>query len=251
MFRRGIGAGLAAALLSLPCFAADVEIVVSAAASLQNAFAEVGQRFEAEHPGTKLVFNFGASGQLVQQIVSGAPADVLATADVDTMDRAEQKQRIVPATRVNFAANALVLVVPAPGPTAVSSLEALNGGSIQRIALGTPPSVPAGQYAKEALELAGLWEALEPRFVFGQNVRQVLDYVARGEVDAGFVYATDARPMQDRVKVVAVLQAKRPIRYPIAVVQGSGQEPAARRFIEFVRSAAGQAILARHGFAPP
>jgi len=230
--------------------AARADVTVSAAASLQNAFVEIGKFYEAANPGVKVSFNFGASGQLLQQIAQGAPADVLATADVATMDKAEAQKLIVTDTRAPFASNTLVLVAPA-GSGTVTSLEGLRRPVIKRIALGTPDSVPAGSYAKSALDAAGLWEALKPRYVFGQNVRQVLDYVARGEVDAGFVYATDAALMKDKVRVVATVPVSPPILYPIAVVKGSTDDPAARRFVELVRSDAGRTILARFGFAAP
>ena len=251
MRKQSILVGLAIALGLLPSAAADREITVSAAASLQSAFVDIGKQFEAAQPGIKVVFNFGSSGQLVQQISKGAPADVLATADLDTMDRADQKNLIVRGTRANFASNTLVLVAPVEGSSAVSSIQDLRGDSVRRIALGKPESVPAGQYAKEGLELEGLWGPLQSRIVFGQNVRQVLDYVARGEVDAGFVYATDARLMKARVKEVAPIRVQRPILYPIAAVKGSGKETAARRFIEMVTSESGQRILAQYGFTAP
>ena len=227
------------------------EITVSAAASLQNAFVEIGREFEAANPGSKVVFNFGASGQLVQQIVSGAPADVLATADLDSMDKAGRQGLLLEDTRTTFASNSLVMVTPADGPDRLTSLADLADTTVKRIALGSPGSVPAGSYAKEALDLAGKWEALQPKYVFGQNVRQVLDYVARGEVDAGFVYATDVAIASKDVKVVAAVPTKRSILYPIAAVKGTANPAAARDFVAWVRSEPSQRILAKFGFGAP
>lgn len=230
---------------------AAAELTVSAAASLTNAFTEIATSYEGANPGSRVLLNFGSSGSLLQQVARGAPVDVFASADQDTMDRAQKQNLILDETRRDFAANALVLVVPAKGDSFVSAAADLTKPSVARIAVGIPDSVPAGRYAKEALTLQQLWEPLKDKFVYGQNVRQVLDYVARGEVDAGVVYATDAAIMKNKVRVVGVLQTRRPILYPIAVVRGGGSENAGRRFAAFVLSDQGRQILERHGFSAP
>lgn len=236
-------------LWALPSRAAD--LTVSAAASLTNAFGEIGRLYEQVNPGSKVLFNFGASGSLLQQIARGAPVDVFATADLETMDRAQKQNLIARDTRSNFAANRLVLVVPQDAKAHVAALADLSGPGVARIALGNPESVPAGRYAREVLESAGLWESLKDKYVFGQNVRQVLDYVARGEVDAAMVYSTDSRAMKGRVDVVVELATMTAILYPIAAVKGGGNEKSARRFIDLVRSEQGQAVLSRYGFKAP
>ena len=251
MIRRSIGWLLAAALSAAPVVASEGTVTVCAAASLKEAFFEIGRVLETASPETRVAFNFAASGQLVQQIAHGAPCDVLATADPDSMDRAVRDGRVVPDTRATFASNQLVLVVPAEGSTSVGGLDDLASAAGVRVALGTPESVPAGLYAKEALQLAGRWDVLKDRLVFGENVRQVLDYVARGEVGAGFVYATDARLMPDRVRVVGPVKTKRPILYPIAVIRDGGNEDGGRRFVEAVRSESGRRVLGRFGFGAP
>lgn len=241
-----------AALLFVCLLAAAVpawgdEFVVSAAASLTNAFRDIGRAYEAEHPGTTVAFNFAASDILLAQIAKGAPADVFAAADQATMDRASRDGLVTSATRRDFAANALVLIVPA-GAESVSGLSALTTPRFGHIAMGSPQTVPAGRYAKEALEGAGLWTSLEAKFVFAQNVRQVLDYVAREEADAGFVYATDAAIAPGKVKPVLDVATVTPVRYPIAVVKESRHATLAGAFVEFVAGAQGQLILARYGF---
>ncbi len=223
-------------------------LTVSAAVSLSEAFREIGRVFEASHPGVEIRFNFGGSGQLLQQVVAGAPADVLATADEETMNRADAAGVLVPGTRTTVAANALVLVVPADAALDGSGLDAVSRAT--RIAIGSPDSVPAGRYAREALVLAGLSDALQPRLVFGQNVRQVLDYVARGEADAGFVYRTDVAAAGPRVRALSEVPTATPILYAAAAVRG-GREDLARAFVAFAASPAGRAILARHGFGRP
>ena len=240
---------LAGLLLSTQLAAA--ELTVSAAASLTNAFQEIASAFETQHPEHKVVLNFGASGALLQQIAKGAPADVFASADQQTMDRAQQQSLIETDARRDFAANSLVLIVPAEGGKAPASLDELTRAPYERIAIGQPASVPVGRYTKAALEKQGLWQAIEARMIGAQNVRQVLGYVARGEVAAGFVYATDAALMAGKVRVAMTVPVTTPVRYPIAPIAGSANAAAARDFVAFVLSEPAQAVLARHGFGKP
>lgn len=240
------------ALAAGPAHAGD--LVVSAAASLTDAFNEAGRAFEAAHSGTHVVFNFGASDVLLRQIEQGAPADVFASADEATMDRAVAAGRVDAATRKDFAANALVLIVPAGNAGAASpaaSLADLRGDCCKRIAIGNPDSVPAGRYAKQALVAANLWDALQPKLVQTQNVRQALDYVARGEAEAGFVYATDAAAQAQKVRVAISVPTATPVRYPAGVTAACAHKPVACEFVQFLLSAHGQAALSRHGFRPP
>jgi len=231
--------------------AAAAELTVSAAASLTDAFREIGVAFEAAHPQTKVRLNFGASGALLQQIGHGAPVDVLATADQQTMDEAERRRLVRTQTRADFAVNALVVVVPRDAARPPASLAELAAPAIRRVAIGVPASVPVGRYTKAVLEQAQLWPQVAAKVVGAQTVRQALDYVARGEVDAGFVYATDAASMPDRVRVAFVVPTASPIRYPIAVVAASESAAEAERFVAFVRAAAAQSILRRFGFGEP
>lgn len=227
------------------------DIMVAAAASLTNAFTDIGKAYERATPDTRVLFNFAASGQLLQQMSRGAPVDVFASADLETMDRAEKQRLIVSSSRVNFAANKLLVVVPGESKLEISKLQDLGSPRVQRIALGTPETVPAGRYAKGALEKAGLWLELTPKFIFTQSVRQSLDYVFRGEVDAGFVYTTDATVSPVKVQKAFEVALESPIVYPIGAVKGFGNQKRALEFIAFVRSEAGQAILAKYGFLRP
>lgn len=225
------------------------DLTVSAAASLTNAFAEIAKDYERQHPGTRVNLNFGASDVLLKQIEQGAPADVFASADEATMDRAASAGRIDPASRRDFAANSLVLIVPSGG-AAPAQLAELASGAYQRIAIGNPDSVPAGRYARQALTEAKLWDTLQSRFVQAQNVRQTLDYVARGEAEAGFVYATDAASQAQKVRVALTVPTKTPVRYPAAAVGSCAQKPAACDFVRFLLDPRSRATLARHGFSP-
>jgi len=240
-----------AVLAATPRAGSGEELLVSAAVSLSNAFQALGQEFERERPNTRVLFNFGASGHLLQQMAHGAPVDVFASADQETMDRAQAQRLLVEETRSDFARNQLILAVPASTPLQISSLDDLKQPGVTRIAIGKPDTVPAGHYAQEALELAGLWEALRPKYIFGQNVRQVLDYLERGEVDAAFIYASDALIAARKVRVVLTAQLRRPILYPVAVVAASANQARAREFVAFVLSEPAQKLLKRYGFTRP
>lgn len=250
-----------------PARAAAGEIVVSAAASLTNAFTEMKTVFEQKHPEIVVRVNFAASNPLLKQMEEGAPVDVFASADQETMDKAVAKKLVDPATRRDFAKNDLVMAVPADtgkggGASAEqpeqakqaelaeqAALEGLTRPEVRLIAIGNPDSVPAGRYAKEALTSMGLWEGLHGKFVFGASVRQVLDYVGRGEADAGFMYRTDALQGGAAVKTVAVMRGHRPVLYPIAVGTGGNNAGEAALFVAFALSPEGQAVLGRYGFS--
>lgn len=241
---------LPSVLLSLPLGLSAGELTVSAASSLTSAFRDIARAYEAANPQTRVRLNFGGSGALLQQIAKGAPVDVFASADQETLDQATGRKLIEPASRRDFAGNELVLVVPRTGPP-LTRLEDLSAPEVERIALGNPASVPAGRYAMRALDAAGLWPALRPKAVHTQNVRQALDYVARGEVSAGFVYATDTQGQADRVTLAFPVALQEPIRYPVAVVRRTAQPAEAQHFIDYLLSPAGQQILVRHGFQQP
>ena len=230
--------------------AAAEPIIVSGAASLINAMTEIKAGFEKTHPQWEVFVNFAASGQLLQQIEVGAPVDVFVPADQETMDRAQKAGFIDEASRVDFTANDLLLVVPADTKD-VSCLADLGGDKVSRVALGEPDAVPAGSYARQTLTGAGLWDRLEPKLVYGLSVKQALDYVALGEVDAAFVYATDARLASRQVRVVANMGGHAPIIYPAALVKNCPRQDAARAFLAYLQSADGQAVMARHGFKEP
>lgn len=227
------------------------ELVVSAAASLTNAFKEVAQGYEKEHAGAKVILNFGASDVLLQQIVKGAPADVFASADQKAMDKAVQEKAVKPASRVDFAANQIVLIVPTDSKAGIGTLKDLTRDDVKRIAYGNPASVPVGRYTQAALQAEGLWDAVQAKSVLAQNVRQSLDYVSRGEVDAGFVFATDAAIMPDKVRVAVRVPSQTPVTYPIAVTTREAAAKEAESFVAYVLSPAGQAILSRYGFQKP
>jgi molybdate transport system substrate-binding protein len=226
------------------------ELTVSAAVSLKNAFNEIAVLNEKRY-GTKVQFNFGASGALQKQIESGAPADVFASAGAKQMDDLAAKGFIVAATRTDFARNSLVLIVPAKG-TGIGSFSDLTNPAVKKVAVGNPKTVPAGQYTDQTFNRLKLLPQIQAKLIFAEDVRQVLDYVVRDEVEAGVVYSSDALSAGDKVKIVARAtdDAHDPILYPIAIVKESKQQEAARQFIALVLGSEGQAILTKHGFQP-
>jgi molybdate transport system substrate-binding protein len=226
------------------------EITVSAAISLKNAFEDIGKLFELSNAGTKVLFNFGASGDLMTQIKGGAPVDVFASAAIKEMNELAKEGLVLQDTKTNFAANAVVLIVPASSKLAIASFEDLAKSDIKKIAAGNPKTVPVGRYAAETFEYYKIADMLKDKLVFAENVRQALDYVARGEVDAGVVYATDAAVKQQEVKVVATAPeaSHKPVIYPIAVIKDSKNTPTAKMFVSFVLSEEGKKILGKYGF---
>jgi molybdate transport system substrate-binding protein len=229
------------------------QLTVSAAISMKDAVTEVGRGLTAGRPGVTLVYNWGSSGELQKQIEAGAPIDLFISAAALQMDELEKRKLIVPGSRKVFARNMLTVVKPVDSRVDVTKPADLADARVARIVIGNPRTVPAGQYAEESLRALGLWDQLRPKLVFAENVRQALDYVARGEVDAGFVYTTDAAARGRAVKEAfrPGEDTYRPIVYPAAVVTGARQPALAQVFIDLLMSPEGRAVLARHGFEPP
>ncbi len=226
-------------------------IMVSAAASLTEAFTDMESRFEAENPGTDVSLNFGGSGNLRTQIEGGAPVDVFASADEVQMDTLANKSLIDNSTREDFAQNSLVLIVPSTSTLNITSLEDLTDSKIEKIAIGNPETVPVGKYTRTALTEAGLLNKTENKFILAEDVKQVLTYVERGEVDAGFVYMTDAKTAEPgTIKVVTNVSVSTPVTYPIAVVSSSENKEGAQQFVDFITGEEGQEILQDYGFTP-
>jgi len=250
---------LCAALLFFCLFILDInlssaepanEITISAAISLKNAFEEIGKTFQGKHPGTKVRFNFGASGDLARQIEGGARVDVFASAAQKDMDEIDQKGLITSGTRINFAGNTMVLVKSGLSRIRMESFEDLRKSEVKKIVIGNPKSVPAGRYAEEVLKYLNLWEIVKEKLVFAEHVRQVLDYVARNEVDPAMVYTTDAmiRPKEVRIVMKAPDKSHQPIVYPIALVKGSKNQSLAKEFTTLVLSVEGKNLLSKYGF---
>lgn len=243
---------ITAIVVSLFCSVTRAEfLIVSAAASLTNAMTDIGSLFEAQNPGYNIRFNFAGSGTLVQQISKGAPADVLATADAHSMNRAATSSLIETSTRSNFVTNHLVLITPSTTTLSINQLQDLAQPQVTRFTIGNPDSVPAGLYAKQVLEAENLWVALSPKAIYAQNVRQASLYVAQNEVNAGIVFSTDAALAGEAVKIVLALKTTEPILYPVAMVKDTARPALAKRFIQFLMEPPAQAVFKRYGFSAP
>lgn len=235
--------------------AAAPPLTVFAAASLKEALDEAGALYtRGGHAPVRA--SYAASSALARQIEAGAPADVFVSADLEWMDDLQRRGEVDPRTRRNIAGNALVLVAPAEArmrPVALRRGVDLRPllGARGRIALALTASVPAGRYARAALQSLGAWAALRPRVVEAENVRAALELVARGEASLGVVYASDARA-EPRVRVLARFPASTHPRivYPAARVAAS-THPEAAAFVAWLRSPPAQAVFRRHGFLPP
>jgi molybdate transport system substrate-binding protein len=237
------------ALLSAGPLRAE-RVTVFAAVSMKDALGEIEKPYEAA-TGDDVEFSFGASGQLAAQVAEGAPADVFISAAEKQVTTLVDAKVADAASRAVIASNRLVLIVPADAVKPVAGLAELADARVKRVAIGQPRTVPAGEYASQALTKLNLLDAVRDRLVYGANVRQVLDYVRRGEVDAGIVYATDAMT-EPKVKVVATADASLhdPIAYPAVLVRRDGRTSAAgRRFLDHLKSDAAQTILRQRGLA--
>lgn len=244
---------VAACVLLLAGAAHAEELTLSVAISMKEATEELGRQFTQARPRVTLRYNFGSSGELQKQIEAGAPVDVFISAAQRQMDELQQKGLILTDTRRVFARNVLAVVKPADSRLDLSKPADLADPRVRRIVIGNPRTVPVGQYSEESLRSLGLWERLQAKLVLAENVRQALDYVSRGEVDAGFVYATDAALRATRVREAfrPGEDTYRPVVYPAAVVKDSRRPALARAFVDLVVSAEGRAVLNRLGFQPP
>ncbi|WP_434782947.1 molybdate ABC transporter substrate-binding protein [Ferrovum myxofaciens] len=223
------------------------ELVVSAASSLTDSLNVLKGIYQSRHPSETILFNFGASGSLEKQIEESAPVDMFISASMKEMDALQRKQLILGEPH-NLLSNEIVLIVPRSNQASIQEFSDLS--KVHRLAIGDPGFVPAGQYAKEILKFQGLYDLLENRLVYGENVRQVLEYVARGDVDAGLVFSTDALTMKDRVRIVmsAPKGSHESIFYPAAILKFSTHPQATREFMDFISGPEGKEVFSRFGF---
>jgi molybdate transport system substrate-binding protein len=225
-------------------------LTVYAAVSLANALDEIGATYQRAG-GRRVLFSYASSAVLARQIEAGAHADLYISADTEWMTYLQSRHLIDVASRRDLLGNSLVLIAPADSPLRLAIaphfplLPALAGG---RLAMGDPDSVPAGRYARTALERLGLWPALSGQLALTDNVRSALAFVARGEAPLGIVYLTDARS-DPRVRIIDTFPATlhAPIVYPVALTTGAQAD--ARALLDFLRGATAAEIFRKYGFA--
>ena len=230
----------------------STQLTVSAAASIKNFMEEIGLIYQQEHPETEIIYNFASSGSLQRQIEQGAPVDVFISAATKQMDALEKQELLLTETRRDLLKNQMVLVTPASNKNnnlKVDNFDDLTIKEITPIALGKPESVPVGKYAQEVLNSFKIADKVNSKAVYGKDVRQVLNYVATGNVDAGIVYRTDAQ-VSDNVQIVATApeNTHSPVIYPIAVIKDSDNPEAARELVEFLTTPEVQAVFEEYGF---
>jgi molybdate transport system substrate-binding protein len=232
---------------------AQQSVTVFAAASLKNALDDVDAAF-AQTTGTNVTVSYEASSSLARQIEAGAPADVFISADLRWMDYVAERKLIRPDSRTNLLGNRLVLI--APKDAKLDNVAIGPGFDIAKLAGdGNTPvadvkAVPAGLYAKAALEKLGAWGAAEPKLAQAENVRATLAFVARGETPLGIVYATDAQ-IEPKVKIVGSFPdgSYPPVTYPVAAIADAKNKEAATRYLAFLHSTAAKAIFEKYGFS--
>ncbi|WP_369901446.1 molybdate ABC transporter substrate-binding protein [Bacillus manliponensis] len=224
-----------------------VELTISAAASLQDALQDIQKQYEKSNANIKLSFNFGGSGALQQQIEQGAPADLFFSAAEDKFQKLVEKRIINQKDAKNLLGNELVLI--APKNSSIQDLQALKSEQATKIAIGTPESVPAGQYAKEALTHLHIWDAVQHKLIYTKDVRQVLTYVETNNVEAGIVYKTDAL-ISDKVNIASTIQSDthEPIHYPVGVIKNTKHKKEAAAFYQYLQSKEATTIFQKHGF---
>ena len=236
---------VATALLSASLEADQVNVF--AAASLTDSLKQIAAGYE-KTSGDKIVFNFAASGTLARQIEAGAPADIFFAADETKVDALEKKGLLVGGTRKSVLGNTLVIVTPAGAP-AISSPAELTNVAVQHIALGELKTVPCGTYAKAYLDKLSLWPAVGNKVVPCESVRAVLAAVESGNVDAGFVYKTDATISKKVNVAYEVPAADAPkISYPLALLKDAPEPEAARKFITYLDSESATSVFKKFGF---
>lgn len=236
-------------LLPTPASAqSQTALLISAAASLKDSLEEIKPLYQSSKPNLNLTYNFAASGALLQQIQNGAPVDIFISAAKQQMDTLDKSGELLPGTRADLLKNRLALIVPA-NASGVTSISRLQDPAIKRIAIGEPRSVPAGQYAEQVFQKLKIYDALKPKLVYANNVRQVLAAVESGNADAGMVYLTDAKISNKvKVSVIASETFHSPIVYPIAVLKNSKNPQAAKEFVQFLQSEQGKLVFSKYGF---
>ncbi|GAB4548690.1 MAG: molybdate ABC transporter substrate-binding protein [Anaerolineae bacterium] len=232
-----------------PAATTPVILTISAAASLTFAFEELGTLFE-QQTGIQVEFNFGATGQLLQQIQSGADVDIFAASDEASVDTLEESGNIIADTKQVYAVGRLTLWTRADSALEFKTIEDVNRPEVTNIAMANPDTAPYGLAAREAMQSTGIWEAVQSKLVFGENVSQTLQYADSGNVDVAFVPLSLSIHSNGKW-VLLPTSLHQPVRQALAVVKGTTHEVEARQFVAFLNSADGQAIMQKFGFESP
>lgn len=228
--------------------AKGVKLTISAAASMKDALTAVKTAYEEQSPNTLLI-NFASSGTLQHQIEQGAPADLFLSASEAKMTSLKKEGLIDTSHTKDLLKNDLVLIVPKGSTLGIKSLNDLQKASVSKVSIGIPETVPAGAYAKEALQNTNNWNGLQSKLVLAKDVRQALTYVETGNVEAGIVYRTDAM-ITNKVKIVGTIPDSdhKPIVYPVGIIKATKHHAQAVDFYNFLQTKKAQAIFEKYGF---
>src|SRR5690348_1404340 len=257
IFRPEARLALAALLLTLACASAckdrspattpaPNELTVAAAADLTPAFEELGRAFESTYK-TKVVFVFGSTGLLTKQIENGAPVDLFAAASMSYIDELDQKGLIIPDSKAIYARGRITLWTPSDSNLRLEGIKDLARPEVMRIAIANPDHAPYGLAARQALESAGIWEAVKPKLVYGDNIRQTLQYAQTGNVDVAIVALSLSTQSHGRWSLIPE-DLHKPLDQGLAIIKTTKQEQTARAFAAFIASPQGHAIMQKYGF---
>jgi len=226
----------------------SVTLTISAAASLTETMEELKTLYEKDYPNVNIIYNFGSSGSLQNQIEQGAEVDIFLSAAQKQMDNLENKGLILEGSRINLLENSVVLITP-KDVTNITSFNDIIGDNIERLALGEPKSVPAGEYAEEVFKNLGILDKIKSKSIYAKDVKEVLAWVETGNADAGVVYETDAKS-SNKVTIVAKASSNshEPILYPAAIIKSSKNIDAAKDFMKFLRSDEAKKVYEKYGF---
>ena len=225
------------------------DLTVAAASDLMPAFEEIGREFESAHK-TKVVFVFGSTGLLTRQIENGAPMDMFAAANVSYIEQLEQKGLIIPGSKAIHARGRITLWTPAESNLRLLGIADLARPEVQRIAIANPDHAPYGLAARQALETAGIWERVRPKLVYGDNIRQTLQYAETGNVEVAIVALSLSTQSRGRWTLIPD-DLHKPIDQGMAIIKTTKNESAARAFAAFVNGPQGRAIMQKYGFTFP
>ncbi|HEX8749434.1 MAG TPA: molybdate ABC transporter substrate-binding protein [Pyrinomonadaceae bacterium] len=245
-----------AALLLAACGSSEMSdetnpkvLYVAAAADLTPAFEEIGRNFE-QATGIRVVYNFGSTGMLAKQIENGAPVDVFAAANVEFIDGLEQKGLIIPDSKALYARGRITIWLKRESALRIERLEDLARPEVERVAIANPEHAPYGVAAREALQAARVWDVVQPKCVFGENVRQTLQYAESGNVSASIV-ALSLSVQSNGRWILVPEELHKPLDQALAVMKRTRREQQARQFVAFINGEQGRPVMRRYGFLLP
>jgi molybdate transport system substrate-binding protein len=225
------------------------KLYVAAAADLAPAFEEIGRGFE-QATGIQVVYSFGSTGTLAKQIENGAPMDVFAAANVEFVDGLERKGLIIPDTKALYARGRITIWTNADSKLRIEKLEDLADADVAKIGIANPEHAPYGMAAREALQSVGIWDAVKSKLVFGENVRQTLQYAETGNVDVSIVALSLSVQSKGRWMLIPE-ELHKPLDQALAVIKSTKHEQQARQFAAYINGAQGRPIMRKYGFILP